>query len=211
MVTTADGRAVVNGRAQGIGSPVDRRLMRQLRAQADAVLVGAGTLRAENVDPSVPADLAAARTARGMPPQPLAVATSASLDLPLQGTFFRSDRFPRAVITARRAPSDRLTALQARARILVAGDATLDLAEGLRLLRRELGVRWLLCEGGPTLNAALLAAGLIDELFWTLAPTLVGGPEAAMIHDSGADARYGLALVALHHHEGELYLRYRRA
>src|SRR5215218_6276657 len=80
MVATVDGQVAIGGRARGIGSQLDRRLMRRIRAACDAVMVGAATLRAEPVDPTVPDELAGARAARGLPPQPIAVAISATLD-----------------------------------------------------------------------------------------------------------------------------------
>ena len=75
-------------------------------------------------------------------------------------------------------------------------------------LRRR-GVRALLCEGGPTLNRALLAAGVVDELFVTLSPLLTGNSEAPRIVE-GEDLPHPatLALRWALHHEGELYLRY---
>ena len=85
---------------------------------------------------------------------------------------------------------------------------TADPAEALQDLDRR-GVRALLCEGGPTLNRALLGAGLVDELFLTLSPLLVGNNDAPRIvegEDLRAPARLQLEWVL--HHDDELYLRY---
>src|SRR5215218_3299628 len=71
MVATVDGRASVNGSAVGIGSPADKHLMRELRAEADVVLHGAGTVRADPLSARVPTEFAAQRLVRGMSEQPL--------------------------------------------------------------------------------------------------------------------------------------------
>ncbi|HET6318247.1 MAG TPA: dihydrofolate reductase family protein, partial [Chloroflexota bacterium] len=71
MVATLDGRAALGGTATGIGSAYDRQLMKELRAEADVVLHGAGTVRADPLSARVPADLVPGRLARGMSEQPL--------------------------------------------------------------------------------------------------------------------------------------------
>jgi riboflavin biosynthesis pyrimidine reductase len=73
-----------------------------------------------------------------------------------------------------------------------------------------MGVRWLLAEGGPALNASLLREGLLDELFLTVAPRLVGGAERALVAsaDTPPEARRSLTLLSAHAHESELFLRY---
>ncbi len=211
MVTTVDGVAAIDGSAQGIGSRVDRQLMRQIRAHADAVLIGGGTLRAENVDPSVPRELEAQRQEQGLSRQPLAIVLSASAELPLERTFFRSDRFERVVLTSRRADPRRLDALRPLARIVVLDADHPTLTSALALLRHELGVRWLLSEGGPSVNASLLAEGLLDELFWTVAPRLtgLGGPTMIAAHPPAAPAAARLDLLSALLHDDELFLRYR--
>ncbi len=210
MVTTVDGAAALDHQAQPIGSATDHRLMRCIRANADAVMIGAGTLRAESVDPSVPAAFEVERVQRGLQPQPLAIVVSASAELPLQRSFFRSPRFQRVVLTGPEAPEDRLRRLRPLAQVVVAGTGAFDLAAGLRRLRQQLGVRWLLAEGGPTLNAALLAAELLDELFWTVAPRLAGGQAPTMVAGPllPAERQPRLILRSVHLQDSELYLRY---
>src|SRR5207237_6127577 len=70
MVATVDGRAAVNGSAVGIGSPADKHLMRELRAEADVVLHGAGTVRADQLSARIPAEMAPQRQQRGLVAQP---------------------------------------------------------------------------------------------------------------------------------------------
>jgi len=83
-----------------------------------------------------------------------------------------------------------------------------DLSELLRSLREE-GVRAVICEGGPTLHGSLQAAGLVDELFLTIAPKLIGGGAPHILEGALADVA-PLELVWLLEHKGELFARYRR-
>src|SRR5215210_2997097 len=89
MVTSVDGKAAVAGSAAPLGSAVDHRLMRAIRAAHDAVLNGAATLRAERVDPRVGPAWAARRRERGEPPEPLAILLTRGGDLPLDRRYFQ--------------------------------------------------------------------------------------------------------------------------
>ncbi len=212
MVTTVDGKATLGARAQLIGSRVDHGVMRLLRTAADGLLIGAETLRKENVNPSVPPELSARRVARGMAPHPAAVVVTGSADLPLGGTFFRSTLFQRVVVTTERAPAEKVAAVETHARVVRAGVETVDLRLMMRILSEELGIRRLVVEGGPSLNAALIEGGMVDELFWTVAPKILGGAAARTMVEGVAlppDRVPLLQLVSVHHHESELFLRYR--
>lgn len=213
MVSTVDGKVTLARSAvrEPIGSEVDRGLMARLRGSADAVIRGASTVRRDPYYPRVPEDLAERRRARGLPDQPLAVVVSGSCELPLDAPFFR--RAPRrpVVITAERAAPERVEAARAVADVIVAGDDEVDIRAALRALGESHGAYRLLCEGGPTLNHACFRAGVVDTLFWTVAPkvgglaedlTLVAGP--ALL-----DPMPRLELVSAWFHEGELFLRYR--
>jgi riboflavin-specific deaminase-like protein len=211
MVSTVDGKSALGESAAGIGSRTDARLMRQVRAAVDAIMWGAGTLRADVVDPRVDPALARCRRERGIPPQPLAVAVSASLDLGPLNRFFVSGPDRSILFTGSAAPADRRRTLGPYATIVAHDAPTVDLDLALRQLHDQYGVCSLLAEGGPSLNERLLAAGLIDELFWTVAPKLAGGHGRGLLDaDEPARAiRARLELVSLFEHQGELYTRYR--
>lgn len=211
MVTTVDGKASLGGRAYPLGSKVDHMVMRRIRAAADAVLNGAETLRREDVNPSVPADLQERRVARGMAAQPTAIVVTASADLPLDRTFFRSRKFPSVVVTTRRAPAEKVAVLERHALVLRAGEDSVDLHLMMRMLVEQLGIRRLLVEGGPTLNAALIAEGMADELFWTVAPKILGGAAMRTMVEGKPlplDRIARLQLEMVHCHDSELFLRY---
>ncbi|HEX5593721.1 MAG TPA: dihydrofolate reductase family protein [Solirubrobacterales bacterium] len=151
FVSTLDGRATIGGRSGPIGSDTDTQMLVALRSRFDAVMIGAGTMRAERY---------------------------AGLD-------------------------KRLVVVES------GGGGWADLGDLLGSLREE-GVRALLCEGGPTLHGSLQAAGLVDELFLTIAPKLSGG-EGPRILEGALPEVVDLELAWLLEEDGELFTRYRRA
>lgn len=212
MVTSVDGKATLGPGAYTLGSRVDHMVMRRIRLAVDGVMVGAETLRAENVNPSVPPEMQVERLARGMAGQPIAIVVTGMADIPLDRTFFRLDTFPRVVVTTRRAPLARVLALERLARVIRVGEERVNLSEMMGILAKDLGIRSLVVEGGPSLNASLIGEGLVDELFWTVAPKIVGGAARRTMVEGEPfppDRVPRLELVSLHHHLGELFLRYR--
>lgn len=211
MVSTVDGKTALGESAAGIGSRTDARLMRQIRGAADAVIWGAGTLRADVVDPRVGPAWVERRLSRGQAAQPLAVTVSGSLDLEPTNRFFVGGPERSILFTVSMASAERRRALERYATVVVQAGPSVDLAEAVRYLRERCGVRLLLAEGGPGLNQRLLEAGLLDEVFWTIAPKLAGGRGRTLVDgDEPADAiRTSMDLVSLHEHAGELYSRYR--
>lgn len=194
MVATVDGRATIAGGSRGIGGAGDRRMFAELRAVADAVLIGTGTLRAEPYGRLVRSpERRARRLAAGLAEDPTAVLWSRGLDLPWDAGLFSVATQPVVVICDREGPVPE-----------VAAPVTLLPARSLDVLRGRFGV--LLCEGGPRLNRELLAAGLLDELFLTLGPRL-GGEAVPGIVD-GAFPAADLHLRWVVRHADELFLRY---
>lgn len=212
MVTSLDGRVVgADGVSSSLGGDGDRMAFFALRHLADAVVAGAGTVRAEGYGPMrLRAGWAARRAADGRDgPAPIVV-VSGSVDLDPSAPLFTQADAPTIVLTSRSAPADRVARITAAGGIVVAaGEDEVDLVEGFARLAEEHGLRHLLVEGGPTLNGALLAAGLVDELCLTLAPLLVGGGEGHRIVD-GVAMRHDLHLVQVLHKDEELLLTYRR-
>jgi len=97
-----------------------------------------------------------------------------------------------------------------RIRWIVAGEDELDWHAALAGLA-GLGLHRISCEGGPRVNGALLEAGLVDEVFVTIAPALVGGDGLRLTRTSTPAERFDLMLVSALTHDSELLLRYRRA
>ena len=103
MVTSIDGRAQIDGTAEGLGSRADRRLMRLYRAAFDAVGSGAGTLRATGVWLRVGDDLAARRASAGLPPNPVGVVIAGVEPVPTDARWFTGDE-PRILVVGARNP-----------------------------------------------------------------------------------------------------------
>jgi riboflavin biosynthesis pyrimidine reductase len=201
MVTSLDGRAQREGTSEGIGTRADRRLMRLLRTAYDAVMYGAGTLRALDLWTTVTEGLAAEREAEGRSPQPLAVLIGGSGPIPTDRRWFATDQ-PRLIVVGRDGPRT-----VARAEVVVAPTERPEPAWILATLA-ERGIERVLLEGGPHLNAAFHAAGLIDELYWTVGALMLGGDGLPMVAPVPAAARPG-RLMSVHRFQDELYLRYR--
>lgn len=209
MVATADGRATVAGRAGPIGNQADRELFHQLRTRTDAVMAGAGTVRVEHYrrlvrDPA----LRAQRERDGLRADPLAVIVSGRLDLPLEDVPLLTE--PESTVAIATASADEIEGAAARVHYLLATGPRVDLRAVLGELSSRFGVRSVLCEGGPTLNSALLADGLVDELFLALAPKLAGGPAPlTIIQGASLTEPVAMDLVWLLESDGHLFLRYR--
>lgn len=176
MVSSVDGKATYAGKTRGLSSELDRALFHELRTRPDAVMVGAGTARVERYGRLVRREeLRERRRATGLAPDPLAVIVSARLDLPADLPLLQ-DEASRVVVAT--ASTENVEGVRAAVEYLRTGD---DLPLLMARLREEHGVRSVLCEGGPTLNSHLLAAGLVDELFLYLSPGLLGGADALTI------------------------------
>jgi len=210
MVATADGKVTLEGRAGGIGNEDDRELFRHLRTQADAVMVGAGTARVERYgrigrNP----ELADKRRREGLRPAPLACIVSGSLDVAADLPIMADPRSRLLLVTASDRTIEGAAAELSYLRVPGSTPGSVDLGAALRSLRSEHDVRSVLCEGGPTLNAALLEQGLVDELFLSLAPKLTGGLGLTAVAGAALQRPVELELISAHEADSFLFLRYR--
>jgi riboflavin-specific deaminase-like protein len=211
FVVTLDGRATLGGRSGPIGSDTDTAMMVGLRTRVDALMIGAGTMRVEQYGRIIGDPEKRARRERiGLPHDPLAVILSNSLELPWDAGLFTSGQGRVLIFTGghealAEAPAPPPTATPVR---VERHRGAVDLAEAMRFLRQQRGVRALLCEGGPHLHAHLLAEGLVDELFVTHAPKLAGGGGPTLAAGL-PEAERPLDVVWLLEERGELFGRYR--
>ena len=180
MVSSLDGRATLDGTSRALGGPQDLQMLLALRRRADALIVGPGTVAAEGYGPL---------------PCP-AVLVSRSFELPWEAGLFAAPG-QRVLVYTRAGGS--VPDLPADVELVPEDDLRAVLAD-----LRARGIERLLCEGGPTINRALLDAELLDELFLTLSPVVSG--EGPPIVADGPSAPLTLRSVATA--DGDLYLRY---
>jgi 5-amino-6-(5-phosphoribosylamino)uracil reductase len=185
--------------------------MAELRARADAVWMGAGTLRAENpVMKIANEDLIERRRQAGKPDNPrYGVVTNAGRLDPNARMFSQPGAM---VITSEKGGRALPSALRESVDVLQAGAETVDLALAARRLKSDYGVHFLLIEGGPMLTHAALSAQIVDEFLITLAPLIKSGAETPTLVEGPAfpfGSLPNLELLSIAEDDSELYLRYR--
>lgn len=200
FIASADGAVTVDGLSGGLHGPGDKEIFGSLRMVCDALIVAAGTVRAENYDALRLTEPARAwRRAHGLPEFPLMVIVSRSLEFDLDQLVFSDAPIRPVVVTTGPARS-----LGDAAEVLAVG----DLAAAVRELHAR-GATQLLCEGGPSLFGSMIEADLVDELCLTISPLLVGGgPGRIATGASSAVRRMSLRHVLTL--EDMLFLRYAR-
>ncbi|HZV02046.1 MAG TPA: dihydrofolate reductase family protein [Planctomycetota bacterium] len=186
----------------------DRERLHALREAADAILLGARTIRAED-PPLLPSKEAVARRrARGKTPFPIRAVFSRTLDLPLGRALAPAEDAPVYVFTVETADEGKRSALTTQGAIV--RHAPID--EALRILAAEQGVEHVLAEGGGELNAELFRLDLVDELELTVCPLVIGGATAPTLVDGPGFGKDAFKRARLLSHEatadGELFLRY---
>jgi len=206
MVTSLDGRASVKGRSKELGTKVDSELLIKLRVRFDAVLIGAGTMRAERYGRIVRnPEARERREGLGLTADPLAVIISSDLHLPFDAPLFTEGAGKVLIFTNETEP---VTGTATEVETVVI-DGPIGIEFVLGHLRKECGVNAVLCEGGPRLCAQLEEVGAIDEFFLTISPMIVGGDAPRILEGRIVGSRT-LKLHRLLEYEGELFARYLR-
>lgn len=212
MVSSTDGAGSVAGRSAGLQTPGDNKVFAVLRDLCDVILVGAGTARSEGYGPAVPsADRQARRVALGYPAIPRTALISGSLDIDPESPLIAKAPQSARTLVLTHAASDpvRRAALDRHAEVVIAGDTSVDLP-AVRSHLVGLGLRRILCEGGPSLLASIVDAQVADELCLSLTPWLVGpGPGRIASGASWPGDPQRVQLTHLLEEDGALFARYR--
>jgi riboflavin biosynthesis pyrimidine reductase len=231
FVTTLDGVVAMGPGEPNAGggeisgfSEADRYMMALLRGLADVVVVGAGTVRVgrrhvwipAHVQPTLADAFAAWRSELWLAPQPTTIVVSASGNVDPAHVGLNTPGVP-AIVATTKAGADRLAshALPANIRVESVSDGDRVPAGALLEVIRGEGARVALCEGGPHLFGEILRAGLVDELFLTVAPQVVGRDEAihrlALVEGTSFGEGRGrwAGLTAVRRAGDDLFLRYR--
>jgi riboflavin biosynthesis pyrimidine reductase len=212
FVASIDGAIEVGGRSGPLGGPGDHRIFHLLRALADVVLVGAGTVRTEGYRAAkLPAERRRQREAAGqLPVPPICVVTRRGLE-PDTPVLEPVEGAPRPLLLTTAAAAERAhDEVRERAELVVCGDDTVVVARAIEALT-DRGFRRLLCEGGPQLMSELVLAGLVDELCLTVAPQLAGPGRAGMTGGAPWGESREWSLAGVLEEDGDLFLRYIRS
>ncbi|MEU5212739.1 pyrimidine reductase family protein [Streptomyces sp. NPDC020742] len=213
MVSSMDGAAHHEGRSQPLSSEADMRIFGVLRALADAVVVGAETVRQEGYRPARAREaFAARRAAAGQQPAPAIAVVTAGLGLDFSLPLFTEPLVPTLVVTGAGAPADRVAAARAAGvEVLFAGEGLgADPARVVAVLA-ERGHTRLLTEGGPRLLGQFAAAGVLDEMCLTLAPVVAVGGAPRVMNGPAVPVPERFALASVLEEAGFLFTRYRRS
>ena len=180
FVVSLDGAAEIEGRSGPLGAPADRDAFMAMRAVADAVLVGAGTVRAENYGSvKLAEEVQLRREARNQPRLPPLVLVSRRGLLDSEARVFTQGQ-PPILLTTRKALAER-PELGEVADAVACGDDEVNLRFAMDHLA-DRGLQRVLCEGGPSLLNSLISEDLVDEMCVTISP-LIAGPQR--LHLSG--------------------------
>lgn len=224
MVQSLDGGVTSDDVSADLGSPTDQQIFRTLRSLADVILVGAETVRKEDYGPpKLTAELQAQRESRGQQPLPEIAVVSASLALDPKSRLFEGGHKPvvftrgqsealsgvaEVIVLESSEAAESSSSLRGEVSKREASDASA--AVDLSAVRKALGERGhkvILCEGGPTLNAQLVAQDLIDEFCISLSPALLGGNPLHLLEDAPL-LNKSLTLLSVATDNALVFLRY---
>jgi riboflavin-specific deaminase-like protein len=186
VATTVDGKlAPENRKFVPFGSKRDLELLYEVRAKADAALMGARTVDSApgHYGPG-PAKYRRLRLQRGLPEYNLRVIVSGCGTLSPKSDIFRYRFSPIIVLTSARASVRNLKQLRGVADdVEIFGDAEMDFKAAFDWLQKKWKVKKILCEGGGELNTALIRQNLVDEIYITICPLVFGGRGAPTMAD----------------------------
>ena len=207
MVQSLDGGVTSDDVSADLGSPADQEIFHTLRSLADVILVGAETVRKEDYGPpKLTVELQAQRESRGQQLLPEIAVVSASLALDPKSRLFEGGHRP---VVFTRGQSEALSGV-AEVIVLESSGSDASAAVDLSAVREALGERGhkvILCEGGPTLNAQLVAQDLIDEFCISLSPALLGGNPLHLLEDAPL-LNKSLTLLSVATDNALVFLRY---
>ena len=209
MVASVDGATALDGRVGRLTGPVDQALLRRLREESDAVLVGTATVRAEGYGTILRAEARERRARARGSAEPLLCVVSRDARLPPDSPALRAAPGPLMFLTSDAAvlPQGEREVLAIRSPAAQPGEPDV-LRPLLERLRAEHGVERIICEGGSRLNASLLAEGLVGELFVAVSPLLAREPVSPPLV-AGVATPLDLELIAHATAEDFVFLRYR--
>lgn len=216
FAVTLDGKITTRNHTPAMfTSQQDKKRLTEIRAMADALMIGRSTLVKDNMAMGLPnAKLRAERAAEGRSEYPLRVIISNSGNIPPDLRVFEKMVAPVVIFTTQKMPESNRAELEGLATLHFSSGDAVDLHEAIRVLASDFGVKSICCEGGPTLFRSMLEENLIDELYLTVAPALFGGKEAPTLTGGSFEFMKNEVQLKLRKAErigDEFYLHYFRA
>jgi 2,5-diamino-6-(ribosylamino)-4(3H)-pyrimidinone 5'-phosphate reductase len=181
---SADGKLSTKERKQvKISGRLDFERVDELRARADAIMVGIGTVLSD--DPSLTVkspERKAARKASGKSENPARIIVDSTARTPPDADIFKKGEGLRIIAVSNAAPAENVEKLEKKALVISTGTDKVDLPELARKLK-EIGINTLMVEGGATLIWGMLSAGLVDEIYTFIGNVIIGGATAPTFTD----------------------------
>lgn len=180
IAMTADGKIdTFERKGSAISSQGDKERVDQLRASADAIMVGGRTLLDEDPKLTVKSEaLRAERVASGLSPNPIKVGIVTEANIKAESNFLNAGPADVVIFTTHQTSKERLALLKSKRVDVYIDDADKVDLQGALAVLKEIGVNRLMVEGGSTLNFELLWRGLVDEVTAYVAPMIFGGESA---------------------------------
>jgi riboflavin biosynthesis pyrimidine reductase len=206
FISSADGGTAIQGKSSALGDEDDKALFQALRAIADVILVGSGTVEAEDYRPvTLDEDRRRRRVEAGLSEVPILAIVSGRLGFDPEARVFSDSEHKPMVITGPDAQPAKLALLGDSADVVI-----LEEVSPRAILDRLGASRVILCEGGPTLVGQFVADHLVDELNLTIAPTMIAGRSARIAHGELAEPPLDMHLDRALFGDRSLFLRYLR-
>jgi 5-amino-6-(5-phosphoribosylamino)uracil reductase len=206
FISSADGGTAIEGKSSSLGDPDDKAVFQALRAVPDVILVGSGTVEAEDYQPvTLDEQRRERRLAAGLTEVPVLAIVSGRLSFHPEARVFSDPEHRPMVITGPRADPVKLALLGDSADVVILEEVT-----PAAILARLGAAKIILCEGGPTLVGQFVAGHLVDELDLTIAPLLIGGMSARIAHGETAHPPVEMRLDRQLIGDRSLFMRYLR-
>ena len=204
FISSADGGTALHGKSSGLGDEDDKTLFQAMRTVPDVIMVGSGTVEAEDYRPvTLDDERRERRLAAGLSEVPLLAIVSGRLGFDPEARVFSDPEHRPMVITGPDAEPAKLALLGDSADVVF-----LDEVTPARILERLGAAGIILCEGGPTLVGQLVAERTVDELNLTVAPIMISGRSARVAHGPPAEPPLDMRLDRAMFGDRSLFLRY---
>ena len=213
MAVSLDGKiSTRDGAGPRFASEADGIRLREIRSHADAILIGARTIIADDPTFTEHGKYKELRLQHGLALNPIKAVVSGSGSVPETAQMFQPNGAPALVFTTERIPPSRLAQLQQVAEVHCVGETTVNFRRVVEILGEVYQVKQLLIEGGGQVNFDLFRAGLIDEIYFTLCPKIIGGRDVpTSVEGDGFDFLNIVDIELLDHSPvgDEIFLHYR--